>query len=214
MCAHRIHRHAAMHHAQDPASRLQEVECEIERVRALQAALHVPKAGPPPNDDEVMSNLKTWTCDGYHARKTATVLHYVHLSHRAPLSSHRLPSCCSSKRGRRRRTPEVLRADMTHDTGPTHSSGRRGNVKDSYRLVAGWVLLLADSTQCLRRCIDRVCSKGGRLVFITRLRLLCPLGLELDDLHLDWRECRSRVSDACSSPVPVLPCFLVFLPSM
>jgi hypothetical protein len=103
---------------------------------------------------------------------------------------------------------------MTHDTGPTHSSGRRGNVKDSYRLVAGWVLLLADSTQCLRRCIDRVCSKGGRLVFITRLRLLCPLGLELDDLHLDWRECRSRVSDACSSPVLVLPCFLVFLPSM
>lgn len=54
VCAHPTHRHAAMYRAQDPASRLQEVESEIERVRALQAALHVPKAGPAPNDDEVM----------------------------------------------------------------------------------------------------------------------------------------------------------------
>ena len=37
---------------QDPASRLQEVEDEIERVRALQASFRVPKAGPAPNDDD------------------------------------------------------------------------------------------------------------------------------------------------------------------
>jgi hypothetical protein len=38
---------------QDPASRLEEVEEEIERVRALQAALQIPKAGAPPTEEEV-----------------------------------------------------------------------------------------------------------------------------------------------------------------
>ena len=39
---------------QDPASRLQEVEEEIERVRALQ--FEVPKAVAPPAEDEVSSH--------------------------------------------------------------------------------------------------------------------------------------------------------------
>ena len=38
---------------QDPASRLEEVEEEIERVRAMQAALQIPKAGAPPTEEEV-----------------------------------------------------------------------------------------------------------------------------------------------------------------
>jgi len=44
---------ARMRVQQDPASRLEEVEEEIERVRAMQAALQIPKAGAPPTEQEV-----------------------------------------------------------------------------------------------------------------------------------------------------------------
>ena len=37
---------------QDPAARLQEVESEIERVRALHAAMRVEKAGAPPAEED------------------------------------------------------------------------------------------------------------------------------------------------------------------
>lgn len=51
-CLELVYSAAAPRFKQDPASRLQEVEDEIERVRALQASFQVPKAGPAPNDDD------------------------------------------------------------------------------------------------------------------------------------------------------------------